>query len=258
MRIVRVWALIWVGSLVTLAVRAAPDLSYRVIATYPHDTTAFTEGLAIDHGRLYESTGRNGASRIVIRDLATMQLVNSRALEDRDFGEGLTVVGREIMQLTWKGGVGYRYDLNLRRTGSFPISSEGWGLTYDGRQLIRSDGSSSLQMLNPQTFRETRRVTVRDGTTPVTLLNELEYAGGEVYANVWMSNRIAVIRPRDGQVSGWLDLSELHARLVRPDGWSEAENVLNGIAYDRASHHFFVTGKCWPTLFEIAVDPPLP
>ncbi|GAC1619386.1 MAG: glutaminyl-peptide cyclotransferase [Nevskia sp.] len=260
MRIVLVEALRWALPLFAVCgcglALAAPTLGYRVIATRPHDPTAFTEGLAIDHGRLFESTGRSGESKIVIRDLASLRVLKTTRLDDHDFGEGLAVVGRQIVQLTWKSGVGYLYDLNLRRTGSFRISSEGWGLTYDGRQLIRSDGSATLQMLDPRSFRETRRLLVHDGLQAVGQLNELEYAGGRLLANVWLTDRVAVIDPRDGRVDFWLDLSELKLRFPKPANWDDGDNVLNGIAYDGASGHYYVTGKCWPSLFEIAIDWP--
>ena len=260
MRIVLMRALSWAAATALAGAVggawAAPTLGYRVIATHPHDPTAFTEGLAIDHGRLFESTGRNGESTLVIRDLHSMKVLRTAHLDERDFGEGLAVVGRQIMQLTWKSGVGYLYDLSLRRVGSFHISSEGWGLTYDGRQLIRSDGSSMLQMLDPHSFREIRRLTVRDGTQPVERLNELEYVDGRVLANVWLTDRVAVIDPRDGHVSYWLDLSELKLRFPKSANWDDGDNVLNGIAYDSATGHYFFTGKCWPSLFEVAIDWP--
>ena len=249
-----VWAMLGLLAAVAPMARAAPVLSFHVVAEHPHDPSAFTEGLAIDRGRLIESTGRYGRSLLLISDLATGRSLKSRRLDDRDFGEGVAVVGSHIIQLTWKGGVGFVYDFDLNRTGSFHISSEGWGLTYDGRRLIRSDGSSTLQMIDPRTFRETRRIAVRDGLQSIARINELEYANGWLYANVWMTDRIAVIDPRSGMVHGWLDLADLRQRFPKPPDWDEADYVLNGIAYDPTTGHFFVTGKCWPVMYEIALD----
>jgi len=254
MRIVLMRTIAWMALLSAQVVGAAPLLSYRVIAAHPHDATSFTEGFAINRGRLFESSGRNGQSMVVIRDLNTMKLLKSVKLDDRDFGEGLTVVGGQVVQLTWKSGVGYMYDMDLHRQGSFAITSEGWGLAYDGHQLIRSDGSSTLQMLDPRSYREKARVTVHDGNQQIDQLNELEFAKGKLYANVWLTDRIAVIEPQTGIVKAWLDLSDLKRQFAKPAEWSEGDNVLNGIAYDPASGNFFVTGKCWPVVFEIALD----
>ena len=249
----------FVGALlaVTFSVRAAPTLSYRVVAEYPHDSTAFTEGLAIDHGLLFESTGRYGRSMILVRDLASGRLLRSVALDATDFGEGLTVVRDAVVQLTWRNGHGYRYDRQLRRTGRFRIDSEGWGLAYDGRQLIRSDGSSRLQMLDAERFEPVGELEVHDGAIPVEQINELEFARGLIFANIWLTDRVAVISPKSGQVVAWLDLSALRQRFDRPLDWNESENVLNGIAFDHRSGHYFVTGKCWPVMFELAIATPL-
>lgn len=249
-------ALLLLAALAVPPSPAAPLLGYRIVAMHPHDPAAFTEGLVINRGRLIESTGRNGASTVVIRAFPSLRLLKSVRLDDRDFGEGLTVFGDEILQLTWKGGRGYRYDHNLKRLGSFPIASEGWGLTQDGHELIRSDGSATLRLLDPHTFRETRRLQVTDEGRPVERLNELEYVHGRLYANVWLTDLIAVIDPRSGAVTAWLDLSALHSKFALPKDWNEVDNVLNGIAYDAASGHLFVTGKCWPILFELSVEAP--
>ncbi len=259
MRIVLRWAAAWIFATGAAApgVQAAPSWSYGVVATYPHDATAFTEGLVLDRGRLIESTGRYGQSALTIRELKTGRVLKSMRLDARDFGEGVAVVGRKIFQLTWKAGIGYVYDFDLQRTGSFDISSEGWGLTYDGRELIRSDGSATLRVLDPKTFRETRRIWVHDGLLPVEQLNELEYVNGRIYANVWQRDRIAVIDARSGVVDAWLDLSTLKSRFPKPADWNDEEYVLNGIAYDARNGHLLVTGKCWPALYEIAIDPRL-
>lgn len=255
MRIVLAWTCAVGLLLAAMPARAAPAWSYRVVKSYPHDPTAFTEGLVWNGGRLIESTGGySGSSGLFVRELASGRALKSLHLDPSDFGEGVAVVGSQIVQLTWKRGLGYLYDLQLRRTGSFSYSGEGWGLAYDGHSLIRSDGSSSLQWLDPKMFRETRRVTVRDGAEPVRMLNELEFANGLVYANVWLSDRVAVIEPVSGRVRAWVDLTELKTRFAKPDNWNEGDDVLNGIAFNPASGHFYMTGKHWPLLFEIAID----
>ena len=253
MRIVARWlvAALW---LLAGTGHAAPTLAYRIIASYPHDSSAFTEGLSIAGDRLYESTGYYGASRILIRRLRGGELLNQYRLADTDFGEGLVVAGNKLVQLTWQRGIGYEYDLKLKPKRSFPLSSEGWGLAWDRHQLIRSDGSATLRVLDPSDYHELRSVTVRDGFQPIERLNELEYAEGRLYANVWQTDAIAVIDPARGFVLGWLDLTALKASFDKPPGWNAQDNVLNGIAFDPVTKHFFVTGKCWPTLFEIAID----
>lgn len=239
------------------AVRAAPLLPYRVVAEYPHDTSAFTEGLTFDgQGRLIESTGRYAQSALLVRDLATGRALQRVALDSREFGEGAAVVGSRIVQLTWLNQVGHVYEAaSLHALARFTLEDEGWGLTYDGRRLIRSNGTDRLNFLDPDTFKPAGSVQVRDGAAAVGQLNELEYAKGLVYANVWETDRVAVIVPDSGRVAAWLDLHGLRARFVSLPGWSGDEGVLNGIAYDPRSGHLFVTGKCWPKLFEIAVEP---
>lgn len=253
MRSVLSRACCWAWALCMWPAWAAPEYSYRIVATRPHDATAFTEGLAIHDGRIYESTGRNGESRLIVREWPSLKPIRSVHLVDSDFGEGLAVLGKRIFQLTWKGGRGYVYDLGLRRLGQFPISSEGWGLTQDGQSLIRSDGSSELQFLDPTSFRELRRLQVRDGASPVSQLNELELVRDRLFANVWLTDLIAMIDPRSGQVIGWLDLSPLKQRFVKPPDWDANDNVLNGIAWDERRQRLVVTGKCWPQMFELEI-----
>lgn len=229
----------------------APVVKARVVATYPHDATAFTQGLIFRDGYLFESTGHHGRSSIRRVRLETGEVLQERALDARYFGEGLTDWKDALVQLTWESRQGFVYDLasfDLRRT--FEYTGEGWGLTHDATKLILSDGSSALRFLDPDTFTETGRVQVRDAGTPVVDLNELEMVGGEVYANVWHTDRIARIDPASGRVVGWIDL----AGLLQPDEVSDPEAVLNGIAYDANGRRLFVTGKWWPKLFEIAVD----
>jgi glutamine cyclotransferase len=232
------------------AVSSAPVYGYRIINTYPHATDAFTEGLVYNDGFLYESTGLNGQSTLRRVELETDTVLQSVSLPDEYFGEGITIVGDRIYQLTWRNGIGFIYDLsNFALLGNFTYSTEGWGLTYDGNRLIMSDGSSTLYFLDPQTLRNVGQVTVMD-TSPVTNLNELEYIKGKVYANVFLTNKIAIIDPSTGHVDSWIDLSGLPGPS-NPD----INSVLNGIAYDAAGGRLFVTGKMWPNLYEIQLVP---
>jgi glutamine cyclotransferase len=200
-------------------------------------------------GHLYESTGLNGKSSVRMVDLASGQVLQRYDLPAEYFGEGLTNWDGNLIQLTWKSGTGFVYDsfsFALRRT--FHYKGEGWGLTHDAKALILSDGSAVLRFLDPSSFREIRRMSVVDDKgQPVLNLNELEFARGEIYANVWQTDRIVQISPRTGKVLGWIDLSGLMAKLADPDA------VLNGIAYDAKGDRLFVTGKLWPKLFEIRV-----
>jgi glutamine cyclotransferase len=226
--------------------------SYRVIHTYRHDPTAFTEGLVFEGGALYEGTGLRGRSTLRKVDLKSGKVLQLHALPEPHFGEGIALYDDQIVQLTWKSHLGFVYardSFELLRT--FPYLTEGWGITYDGDRLIMSDGTSTLRFLDPQSFRETCQIQVCDDQGPVSRLNELEYVQGEIYANVWQTDRIARIDPRTGQVIGWIDL----AGLLRPQDRTQPVDVLNGIAYDVGGHRLFVTGKLWPLLFEIEVLP---
>ncbi|HEU0195747.1 MAG TPA: glutaminyl-peptide cyclotransferase [Nevskiaceae bacterium] len=234
---------------------AAPTLGWKLIASYPHSTTAFTEGLAICNGNLVESDGLYGNSQIEIRTLHTGRVLEHHTLPANTFGEGTTCAGGRILQLTWRAGLVFAYDANLNPLGRYPLDDEGWGLAFDGQRLIASDGTAVLHFLDPQSLEVTGSVTVRDDGRPVAQLNELEYALGSVWANVWHTDRIARIAENSGVVTGWLDLSKLVHRVHRNPRWVPgAENVLNGIAYDADSGHFFVTGKDWPEMYEIALD----
>jgi glutamine cyclotransferase len=228
-------------------------LHYRVVAVHPHSAEMFTEGLAFAHGEIYESGGRYGSSRVCKLDLASGEARGCVSLAASFFGEGLTVFGERVLQLTWRNGVGLIYDRGLQRTGEFEYAGEGWGLASDGSRLLMSDGSSSLRELDASTFHELRRIPITAEGHPLESINELEYARGRVWANIWHSDRIAVIDLARGRVDAWLDLSGLRERFEKPQSWDERENVLNGIAYDPRSSHFYVTGKCWPVLFEIDV-----
>ncbi len=229
---------------------ATPVDTYRVVQTYPHDPTAFTQGLIFVDGALYEGTGLNGQSSLRRVELETGRVLQQRDLAPEYFGEGITLFGDRIFQLTWQSHVGFVYDrTSFAPVGTFSYPTEGWGLTHDGRRLIMSDGTATLRFLDPATLRETGSVEVRDEHGPVLRLNELEYVEGEILANVWQTDRIARIDPATGRVTGWIDLTGLKPATDRPI------DVLNGIAYDPATKRLFVTGKYWPSLFEIQVVP---
>jgi glutamine cyclotransferase len=219
---------------------------------FPHDTSAYTQGLAYRDGFLYEGTGLNGRSSLRKVRLETGDVIQHVDLGSEFFGEGITLVKDRVLQLTWKSGVGFEYDLNdfhlLRR---FSYSGEGWGLTSRGRELFMSDGTSEIRVLDAETLQEVRRLRVHDGSTPVDQLNELEFVEGQIFANVWHSNRIVRISPQTGDVVGWIDLTGLLSQVYR----LESEAVLNGIAYDPIRKRLFVTGKLWPSVFEIRLSP---
>ncbi len=216
--------------------------------TYPHDREAFTQGLVIENGVLYEGTGLYGESTLRRVNMQTGVVEQSVPLPAEVFGEGVTVFGDQLIQLTWQSQIGYVYDaqtFQLERTFSYP--GEGWGLTDDGSQLFMSDGTATLRMLDPVTFEERGRLDVTDVTGPVTMLNELEFIRGEIWANVWQTDHIVRIDPQTGSVLGWIDLTGLLSQEERAQG----ADVLNGIAYDQVTERVFVTGKLWPKLFEI-------
>jgi glutamine cyclotransferase len=227
--------------------------TYRIVHVYPHDSQAFTQGLIYLDGHLYESTGRNGRSSIRMEDLSTGRILQHYDLPAEYFGEGLTDWGSNLIQLTWKSHKGFVYDrfsFSLVRT--FQYEGDGWGLTHDDKQLIMSDGTSYLRFLDPKSFRETKRVHVTDQAGHlVENLNELEYIHGEIYANIWQTDKIVRISPRTGRVLGWIDLSG----IIDKGELEGSDAVLNGIAYDSTGARLFVTGKLWPKLFEIRVVP---
>ena len=227
----------------------APVQSYRVVRAYPHDRTAFTQGLEFRAGFLYEGTGQVGRSWLRKVELETGKVVQEISLPAPHFGEGITVIDQKIVQLTWQSHRGFVYDqASFRLLRTFEYAGEGWGLTNDGRQIFMSDGSAAIRCLDPATQQEKRRFTVHEGTRPVVSLNELEYVHGEIYANVWQTDRIVRFSPQDGRVLGWIDLAGL-----LPSSERAGTDVLNGIAYDALGDRLFVTGKLWPKLFEIRV-----
>ena len=230
----------------------APIYGYAVVRDYPHDRAAFTQGLAFDDvGTLYESTGQRGQSSLRRVELSSGAVLQRHNLPPSLFGEGITVFGNRIIQLTWQAGRAFVYDrASFDPLLEFAYRTEGWGLTHDGRRLIMSDGTATLYFLHPDTFAETARLTVRDHRGPVIRLNELEYVRGEILANIWQTDRIARVDPLTGHVTGWIDLSG----LLRPSDRRQPVDVLNGIAYDTRTDRLFVTGKWWPRLFEITLN----
>jgi glutamine cyclotransferase len=229
-----------------------PSYTFTIVRSYPHDRAAFTQGLIVRDGVFYEGTGLNGRSGIRKVKLETGEVLQAKPLGAEYFGEGITEWNGSIVQLTWQNEMGFVYDMKtFERTKTWTYKGQGWGLTHDGTRLIMSDGTAQLRFIDPATFKETRRVTVRDQRGPVESLNELEYVKGEIYANIWQTDRIARISPADGRVVGWIDLSGLLSAAER--GTPDA--VLNGIAYDAGADRLFVTGKLWPRVFEIKLVP---
>ncbi|MAT51075.1 MAG: glutamine cyclotransferase [Porticoccaceae bacterium] len=225
-------------------------LDYRVIAAYPHRNTAFTQGLIFDQGVLYESTGGYGESALARVDLVSGRWLAERRLPDEYFGEGLTVVGDILIQLTWQAGIALVYDRHLKPERALAYPGEGWGLTSDGQSLFMSDGSATLYRREPESMALQGRVEVSYLGNPVDRLNELEWIEGLVWANRWGDDLILVIDPVSGDVIHWLDMSEL-----RGGGWRwRFARELNGIAYDTETKHVLVTGKNWPDLFVLELD----
>ena len=225
-----------------------PEYSFKVINAFPHDSGAFTQGLEYRGGFLYESTGLKGRSSLRKVRLETGEVLQRIDLPVEYFGEGITILKNEIVQLTWQSHVGFIYDLgDFRLLRQFSYPGEGWGLANNGREIFMSDGTPEIRVLDPVTLAEKRRMTVHEGRKQIRDLNELEYVEGEIYANIWQTNRVARISPQTGEVLGWIDLSGLLSPVYRlADG-----AVLNGIAYDATHKRLFVTGKLWPNIFEI-------
>jgi len=225
----------------------APVFHYEVVRSYPHDRGAFTQGLIFRDGVFYEGTGLNGRSGIRKVKLETGEVLQSKPLGAQYFGEGITDWKGSLVQITWQTEIGFVYDMkSFEQTKTWSYSGEGWGLTHDEARIIMSDGSSSLRFIDPATMKETGRLPVVDAGRAVERLNELEYVKGEILANVWQTERIARISPKDGRVTAWIDLSGLLSPADRA-----GTDVLNGIAYDAAGDRLFVTGKLWPRIFEI-------
>ncbi|MAT96041.1 MAG: glutamine cyclotransferase [Anaerolineaceae bacterium] len=234
---------------------SVPTYGFDIINTYPHDSDAFTQGLVFADGELYESTGINRTFSSLRRvDLASGEVLQMVNIAEEYFGEGLVLWQDRLIQLTWQERVAFVYDRDsFELLDTWQYETEGWGITHNGRCLIMSDGSDTLYFRDPETFAEVGRLTVQDQNGPVRLLNELEFINGEVWANVWQSNRIVRIDPTNGQVVGSIDLTG----LLDPATLTQPVDVLNGIAYDAENGRLFVTGKLWPTLFEIELVPQL-
>jgi glutamine cyclotransferase len=225
---------------------------YQVIHTFPHDQQAYTQGLLYLDGHLYESTGLAGRSSLREEDLDTGRILEMHEVPGQYFAEGLAAWGNTLVQLTWQSHAAFVYDrATFRLLRTMPYPGEGWGLTADTKDLILSDGTSTLRCLDPGTLHEVRRITVKDHRRAIDQLNELEFVHGQIYANIWHADRIARIDPQNGRVLGWIDLTG-----ILPAGRvTDREAVLNGIAWDAAQDRLFVTGKLWPSIFEIKLVP---
>ena len=229
---------------------ALPSIyTYTIVNTYLHDPNAFTQGLVFEDGFFYEGTGNYGASTIRKVTPATGAVLVQKSIAPNFFGEGVAIFGDRLYQLTWKSGICFVYDKStFELQVQFTYSTEGWGLTHDGEKLIMSDGTNIIYFRDPNTFREIGRIEVNDSTGPVHYLNELEYIKGQIFANVWQTDRIARIDPKSGKITGWINLTGI---LSQTDRLHHRVGVLNGIAYDAVTDRIFVTGKWWPKLFEI-------
>jgi glutamine cyclotransferase len=246
--IVILWAVAALGQ----SSHRPPEYTFHVIRQFPHDSAAFTQGFSYRDGYFYEGTGLNGRSSLRQVEIKTGTVLRKIDLPAEYFGEGITLFKDEVVELTWQSHVGFVYSRkDFHKLREFSYSGEGWGLTTGDRELFLSDGTAEIRVLDPATFAEKRRIKVHDGSGPVTELNELEWVEGELWANVWQTDRIARISPRSGQVLGWIDLTGLLSPVYRltPDA------VLNGIAYDPQKKRLFVTGKLWPAVFEIKIVP---
>ena len=232
--------------------QTVPEYGFKIVQICPHDPHAYTQGLLYHRGFLYEGTGLNGRSSLRKVRLETGEVLQQVDLPPKYFGEGITMLGNRIFQLTWKAHIAFVYDaLTFRQLRTFSYPGEGWGLTTDGRYLYMSDGTPEIRVLNPNTFKEIRRIKVHDGANEIQELNELEYINGQIFANVWQTDKIARISPRTGKVVGWIDLAGILSPVYR----RAPDSVLNGIAYDAKGKRLFVTGKLWPSIFEIQLVP---
>lgn len=232
------------------------NIAYRVINTFPHDTSAYTQGLSYVDGRLLESTGQLGFSAVKWVDLTSGKTLKQTKLDQQYFGEGSVKIGNKIIMLTWRENIGFIFDAStLKQLGTFPYeqSREGWGLAFDGKNILKTDGSNRVWKLNAQTYKEEGYIEVYDDAGAVEKLNEMEYIDGKIYANVYMSNKIVIINPESGKVEATIDLSALEPKDYFKDG-EEDNYVLNGIAWDAIGKRLFVTGKKWPKLFQIELN----
>jgi len=242
----------WLSTLIEeTAPEQVPIWGYKVIDEYPHDPLAFTQGLVLQDDVIYEGTGRQGHSSLRVSDLDTGEVIQAVDLDDRYFGEGIVQFDGRIYQLTWKSGVAFVYDQNsFQQVDQFYYDGEGWGLTTNGQSLIMSNGSNTIVFRDPETFAIERTIAVNDGSLPVTNLNELEWVEGEIWANIWQTDHIVRIDPETGAILGWIDLTGLLP--LAPN--QPSPGVLNGIAYDPENERLLVTGKNWPTIFQIELN----
>lgn len=231
------------------------SLPWRVTAVLARDAEHFTQGLVIHDDVFIESSGLYGQSALTIRSKSTGEVLRARAMPAHWFAEGVTVWNERIIMLTWREQIAQWFDLELQPLSRMSFAGEGWGVTHDGTHLITSDGTATLRFRNALDFSVAYEREVRDAGVAVHGLNELEYARGHVFANVWQTDRIAVIDPDTGSVRAWLDLQPLKRRFDKPSGWNHREHVLNGIAYDAVHDRFYVTGKRWPMMFELEIHP---
>lgn len=239
-------------NIVLLPSKAPVDYAYKVVHTFPHDTSAFTEGLEYHDGYLYESTGRKGYSSLRKVDLHTGKVLQKTDLADRYFGEGITLVGDKIVQLTYQEGVGFVYDRHtFKKLAEFPYQAgrEGWGLYFDGKYLLNSDGSNTIYLLDKTTYQKAASFEVYDNQGPVDDLNELEMVDGKLFANVWQKDLVVIINPATGEVEGRIDFTNLYPL----DRRNANANEFNGIAWDPVGRRLFVTGKNWDKLFEVRI-----
>jgi glutamine cyclotransferase len=227
-------------------------LNYKIVTTYPHDTSSFTEGLEFFRDTLYEGTGLRGFSKLLKTDYKTGKIFKSLKLEDQDFGEGITFINNQLFQLTWEEKKGFIYNAatwKVEKTFAYDKPIEGWGMTNDGKVIYQSDGTEKIWTMNPATQKMIDYVNIYSGSSKIKSINELEYINGKIYCNIWQKDAIAVVNPKNGKVEGIINLAGLRKFIKH----SEAE-VLNGIAYNPKTKTIFVTGKKWEKLFEITVS----
>lgn len=236
---------------------SAPEIyTYKIINTYPHDKNAYTQGLEYFNGYLYEGTGKKGKSTIRKVELKTGKVVQQQELNAQYFGEGITVFNNKIYQLTWQSGIGFVYDLaSFKNEKSFKYtkSRQGWGLTNNGKQLIKTDGTERIWFLNPESLIEENYIEAYTNKQKVEKLNEIEFINGKIYANIWQKNSILIVNPTTGKVEGVANLNSLKDKILQEQKLDDADDVLNGIAYDRENNRIFVTGKHWGKLYEIVL-----
>jgi glutamine cyclotransferase len=248
-----VWGAIVIAAMAVVSARAAvPEYSATIVKTYPHDPKAFTEGLLYQNGFLYESTGREGQSSVRKVQLDTGAVLEQHDIDKKYFGEGIVIWKNRLLELTWKDQIGFIYDVDsFKPLSNFHYAGEGWAFTRDDSQLYMSDGTSDIRVLDPDTLAEKRRIHVTCDGKPVKNINELEWVKGEIYADIWLTNLMARINPETGAIVGLVDMTDLRMLAAK----TQAVDVVNGIAYDAATDRLFVTGKLWPTLYQITLLP---